>query len=458
MLIESSRWVCVLVIAAALPLTAVVPVARATDDRDKAILELPLDHGVLHVRDLLQRMCDEIGLSAPDSIKRMTWTIDVKSTLGRMQLNVLDRLADGAFTTSVRGDRVVIAVDKDLLRFRIREAGSAVSSWLAELMGGVQEHQPAVFGLTFVTDVNSRTPIAEVAELPSRVVVLVHGLDDPGFMWRDLIPALRGQGLTVARFEYPNDGPISDSADLLAAALRGLREREVEHVDIVAHSMGGLVTRDVLTRKAFYDGDGAGSEELPAVDRFIMLGTPNHGSNMARLRGLGELREHLYRAFNGDVPAFSFGDDGDGEAAIDLLPDSDFLRRLNARPLPTHTVISIVAAQWSPVDGSSVKSLVRKVQELAGSTSSPKWLRDLANSGDGDAVALLMTQAVYGLGDGCVTIDSTRIEGVEDFELVRGNHLSMIVNITSKDVVPPAVPIVVNRLAASLPSDSPTQP
>jgi hypothetical protein len=86
------------------------------------------------------------------------------------------------------------------------------------------------------------------------------------------------------------------------------------------------------------------------------------------------------------------------------------------------------------------------------------WLRDLANSGDGDAAALFMTQAFYGLGDGCVTIDSTRIEGVEDFELVRGNHLSMIVNITSKDVVPPAVPIVVNRLAAPLPSGSPTQP
>jgi pimeloyl-ACP methyl ester carboxylesterase len=300
--------------------------------------------------------------------------------------------------------------------------------------------------------------LAEVAEVPSRVVVLIHGLDDPGFMWRDLIPALRGRGLTVARFEYPNDGPISDSADLFAAALRELRNRDVETVDIVAHSMGGLVTRDVLTRKAYYDGDGAGTEDLPAVDRFIMLGTPNHGSNMARLRGLGELREHLYRAFNGDVPAFSFGEDGDGEAAIDLLPDSDFLRRLNARPLPTHTAFSIVAAQWSPLDGSDVKSLVRNVQEFAGSTNSSQWLRDLANSGDGESAAALMTEAVNGLGDGCVTIDSTRIQGVEDFEVVRGNHLSMIVNITSKDVVPPAVPIVVNRLTAPRSGDSPAQP
>jgi hypothetical protein len=34
----------------------------------------------------------------------------------------------------------------------------------------------------------------------------------------------------------------------------------------------------------------------------------------------------------------------------------------------------------------------------------------------------------------------------------------MIVNITSKDVVPPAVPIVVNRLTAPRSGDSPAQP
>lgn len=447
MVMRSWRWACAFAFACAVVVSAGAQSNDAAGNRDTVEMALPLDHGKLHVRDLLQQLCKEIGLTPPESVNQMTWTIDVQSTLGRVQLNVLDRLADGAFSTSVQGDRVIISVDKAALRQRLSDTGRTVTTWLADLTDGVQEHQPPVFGLTFVTDANPRTPLAEMTGIPNHVVVLVHGLDDPGFMWRNLIPPLRAADLTVARFEYPNDGPIGDSADLLASALMDLRARGVQNVDVVAHSMGGLVTRDVLTRKAYYDGNGAGSPRLPAVDRLIMLGTPNHGSHIARLRAFGELREHLYRAFNGDVPAFSFGDDGDGEAAVDLLPDSDFLRRLNARPLPAHTQFTIVAAQWSPVDGTNAKHLVQKLQSLAQSSSAPQWLRDLADSSDGDSAAALMAQAVNGLGDGCVTIDSTRLEGVDDFQTVRGNHLSMIVNITASHVVPPAVPIVLERLA-----------
>jgi pimeloyl-ACP methyl ester carboxylesterase len=411
--------------------------------------DLPLDNGRLQLRDVLLKICDELGIQPTQSIQKADWSIDVTTTVGKLQLNVLDKLADGAFTTSVNGDRVTVVIDKAVIKQKVASAGHTVAYWFGDLTGRVNRAEPTVFGLSVVTDANPRTPVANVAELPKHMIVLVHGLDDPGFMWRDLIPTLRTAGLTVARFEYRNDGAIGEAADSFAATLADLRTRGVESVDVVAHSMGGLVTRDVLTRPAFYNGDGTGGQQFPAIDRFIMLGTPNHGSQMVRLRGLAELREHVYRAFNGDVSSFTSDADGDGEAAIDLMPDSDFLRRLNSRALPTHTRMSIIAAKWSPLDGSSVKSLADRLRKLADSSSAPQWVRDMVSESSADSAASLLTQAVDGLGDGCVTIQSTRLEGVDDFTLVKGSHMSMIVNTMGADGVPPAIPIILERLTVS---------
>jgi pimeloyl-ACP methyl ester carboxylesterase len=421
----------------------------AAATHDDVQFELPLDHGRLHVRDVLLRVCDELGVEAAQSIHNIDWSIDVTSTLGRLQLNVLDRLADGAFTTSVDDQRVTVTVDRAVLQQRISEAGQSLASCMADLTGSVREHKPQTFGLTFATDANPRTPLADMIDPPPCVVILVHGLDDPGLIWRDLIPHVRAAGLTVAEFHYPNDGPISESADLLASVLAELRQRGVTHVDIVAHSMGGLVARDVLTRPAYYHGDASGGDRFPAVDRFIMSGTPNHGAVMARLRGIGEVADHLYRLFNNGRIALDGSFDGSGEAGADLLPDSDFLRRLNARPLPANTRITIIAAQWSAVDGESIRSFADHVRKLAESGNAPDWMRDLVSESNADAAATLMTEAVNGLGDGCVTVKSAKLEGVDDVQIVRGNHVSMILNIIPSDDVPPAISLILDRLRAS---------
>ena len=57
-----------------------------------------------------------------------------------------------------------------------------------------------------------------------------------------------------------------------------------------------------------------------------------------------------------------------------------------------------------------------------------------------------MISMAHGLGDGLVTVESTRLEGVPHRTVV-GNHLSMIRNVTKNSRrIPPAVPIVVDRL------------
>ena len=87
------------------------------------------------------------------------------------------------------------------------------------------------------------------AELPAdnRLVVLIHGLDSNCDYWEDLTPLLVNEGYAVAPLAYPNDQPLADSAELLGREIAQLRQRQPAiKLDIVAHSMGGIIARSYL--------------------------------------------------------------------------------------------------------------------------------------------------------------------------------------------------------------------
>ncbi len=188
------------------------------------------------------------------------------------------------------------------------------------------------------------TPIVDAPRPGSeRLVLLVHGLDEPGDIWDDLSVALHDAGHTVARFNYPNDQDPALSADTMASCMRALREDlGAERVDLVCHSMGGLIARDLLTRAELYGGDASAHDGLPAVPRVVTIGTPNKGSAFAPLRALGEVREHFARWIESDArdlnAVLAFIPDGDGAAADPLTPASDYPYSLNARQIPVLTV------------------------------------------------------------------------------------------------------------------------
>ncbi|MHC4416386.1 MAG: esterase/lipase family protein [Planctomycetota bacterium] len=408
-------------------------------NEEVVVIEVPLDHGRFQARDLLEALCREAGIEPGERLSGLERTIDVDSALGRLQLRVFERLVPNAVSTKTTPDRLIVQIDRRPLEAQGERLTAMIEGWALDALGWGSSRQR--FGVTVVTSDDPRAPLEALPPPARRAVVLVHGLDDPGWMWRDLIPPLLESGHVVLRFEYPNDQPISDSADFLAIHLERLRAIGIEQVDIVAHSMGGLVSRDVLTRKAYYHGDGAGGERYPAIDRLIMLGTPNHGSRMARLRDLAEVREQVSRWFSGDASWRDAVYDGAGEAARDLLPESDYLRRLNARPHPAHTVYTVVAGRLSPVSEDEIESQARRIQEMARS-------RD-GQPGRTGATSSLLKRMVRRIGDGVVSIDSARLQGVDDTVIVKGNHLSLIVNVFASDRTPPAIPIVLDRLAGS---------
>src|SRR5262245_7820690 len=101
-----------------------------------------------------------------------------------------------------------------------------------------------------------------------------------------------------------NLGDIRNSAGLIARKVESIvAQTGVPRVDIVGHSMGGLVGLDYLKR--------LGGRHR--VRRLVMLGTPTQGTWSALL---GLVTAPL------------------GLASLQLLPGSPFLRELAERPLP----------------------------------------------------------------------------------------------------------------------------
>ncbi len=439
------------------PVPVVADVAAAPPAGENTVrIEIPLAEGRLIFSDLLGRLCDAVSLPRPPGLKELDFSIDARSTLDRLKIEAIGKATAGAVQIDVREDRLVLLIARDDLESVRRMIEPKIKRWLEELLGHELAVEEPGTGLSFITDADVRAPLSAVSPIPRRVVVLIHGLDDPGWRWRDVIPALREAGYTVGRFEFPNDGPIADAADLLAIALKELYDAGVGHVDIVGHSLGGLAARDVLTRKAYYDGDGLGRGRYPAVDRLIMIGTPNAGTHMARFRGVTELSDHLYRAWHGHEGWIDAVADGRGEGGRDLLPKSVFLRRLNARPLPRHTRHTIIAGRISPISQQKLDRMARTARRLAQIDAGPKWLRELSESSDTDLGVSLLGAAVRGLGDGVVTLDSARLDGVDDFVVLEANHQSIIVNVLRSDRTPPAIPIILDRLSET--RDAPTIP
>ena len=118
-----------------------------------------------------------------------------------------------------------------------------------------------------------------LAPMSGHAVVLLHGIVRSSKAMSKIAGRLEADGYLVVPFDYPStrEGLVGCAAflDQVVASLDG-----VERVSFVGHSMGGLVVRKWM---ADYGDDRVG--------RFVMLGTPNHGSQLAdRLGGLAAYR------------------------------------------------------------------------------------------------------------------------------------------------------------------------
>ncbi|MGO2734903.1 alpha/beta fold hydrolase [Psychrobacter sp.] len=128
---------------------------------------------------------------------------------------------------------------------------------------------------------------ARCKELSGRVVILCHGLCMSYLSWQSqenngLGDAIKRSqpDITVLYLDYNTGRRISHSGRQFCQILQDLVDRNpnISQIDLVGHSMGGLVSRSAL----FY-GEQDHLDWVKRVGNLITLGSPHHGAVLERI-------------------------------------------------------------------------------------------------------------------------------------------------------------------------------
>ena len=268
-------------------------------------------------------------------------------------------------------------------------------------------------------------------------IILIHGLDEPGLIFDPLAVALHRKGYPVLFFFYPDDQNIDASSQLLFKNLSSLSFSGP--VVLVGHSMGGLVARHMLVDPGINYAGSRALERVPEINEFIMVGTPNHGAFLSRFRLFMEIREQCLLAADYRWHWLSGFIDGTGAAGIDLLPQSEFMRRLNSLPYPEGIHCHMIAGHIFPFSVNMPEQLqIIGNQTIAGLLPPEK-----------NYFLAMLDKAGLLIGDGLVTINSAVPFDVP-VTLVKGNHKSMLANwFPGSTHIPPAIPVILDILRSS---------
>jgi pimeloyl-ACP methyl ester carboxylesterase len=262
-------------------------------------------------------------------------------------------------------------------------------------------------------------------------IVLIHGWTGAGTSFNSMIPKLQAQGFTVLDMNSSTAGTqaltynpttgqhipalAKQVQDKIQAALAANGYPATQPVDIVAHSMGGLVARFLIEHPGAdvdsfdstgWHGDGVAdirTDWASRVDDLVMLGTPNHGT------------------WEGWVPGTIGGFGAWNASGGDMKPGSTFLTKMGyAEPAgETYTAIG----------------------------GDPTYGQFLKYDYTGDGVK-------HGF-DGVVPAESPFVTGA-NFDLVGSNHGELLTQPAPRPVVAPRTSPVRRPSASSTPASPAT--
>lgn len=414
---DSARWfvrlfVATVVVAGAgqtdpLAFTAEVMPSGIRLARDESAgtttIVIPAPDGRLDWNDVLRGLARVAGLDDSALDDEPAAPIDLNHISSRMTIVALGaavpdlsvRIIHDAVTS---GPALSIRLDRDNARARFRTVKGFIRTRFGE---------DANYGLEFDGGWDQRP-----ADRP--LVVLVHGYNAGPRSMNRLRLELVERGWPCATFRYANDGPIDESAALLARELAQFRQAHpARKVAIVGYSMGGLVARAAIEDPERDPGN---------VARLVMVCTPNQGSRWAELPCGLDCWEHSGSA--GESAAAGMFEvsvaDGLNESQEDLKPGSKFLRELNARERNRNVRYSQILGTAGPLTGEAVEAWRTRIDSSLSGSRAGKLLRPRVEAFfDG------LDEPVAGKGDGAVSVERGRLVGVEDTLLLPINHWTL---------------------------------
>ena len=204
----------------------------------------------------------------------------------------------------------------------------------------------------------------------NNLVILIHGLHHAPLIMRPLAKRLQAQGFDTHQYGYRSmrDG-IQTNSQRLNKWLEENHHQPDQPIDLVGHSLGGLIIRDFVTQYPKWQ-----------IGRCVTLGTPHMGSICA---------DYLWRL----APAVV------GRSYVDALDGT-------VTPLPEYITLGVIAGN-RPY-GMGQLFLHHHNRKLRKSDVPP-----------------LKQQLVH---DGTVYVEETRIEAAVDHIVMPVSHTGMLVN------------------------------
>ena len=381
------------------------PVDRVevVDDRANLLKQLNIDikDGEVAVADIFRGISRMNGYDDTELRELLpAGRISIDNEGARWAIGAINKVMRPCMRVDAGGETLQITVDREKAQQWINNCKADVR-WAWNKVDWRSETPN--YGIQIIGD----------ADRENDLVVIVHGMNSRPEDLVSFIPVIDAVGLVPAAIRYPNDQPISDSAELLSKELRHLKKKyPTKKIRLLTHSMGGLVSRAVVET----DLDPGN------VSQLVMISPPNQGSSLARVATFMDCYEFFTSAHHRRAGILvETVSDGLGEAAADLEPHSVFLDKLNARPRNPNVRYTILLGTQGPMSADEMQSLQDTVRDY---TDNNRFVR-FASSKLNSALKNL-DEVVEGKGDGAVSCERGKLQGVKDTVELPYSHANVL--------------------------------
>jgi pimeloyl-ACP methyl ester carboxylesterase len=248
---------------------------------------------------------------------------------------------------------------------------------------------------------------------PTRpTICLIHGLNSTSSVFKHMVEPLEEAGYGIVVYDFPYNRDLDETSAAFARDWADFRKKagETRAWSIVAHSMGSLLARSYVEDETHHARD---------VKSLILIAPPNHGSSLTKAQTFLQTLQSV-QAMNGSrrTDPLALLGDGLGLAADDMTPGSTYLNALNAHRPREGVRYHILAGDLGYL------SLDARRQFEARTTG--KGVLGGIGRMVASGVSSQLDELTDGLGDGCVSVASTKLEGVEAPRILHANHLELI--------------------------------
>lgn len=244
-----------------------------------------------------------------------------------------------------------------------------------------------------------------------RTIIFVHGIgSNCSATFDGFIKECEARDIQAITFDYPNQGPIAKAGERFAAELQKLeRDSPKLKYAIVAHSMGGLVTRAAI------EGAETG---FSGVTDVVTIATPHDGSQVATYAPYLRSVDALWAL----TPRKQILAEGQGEAGRDLQPDSEFMRSLRGKTRAAGVRYHVAAGKKGIVECDDVPKLAAEIGRLA----SARFGKNAEESKRIEQEIAAMDEIVNGSGDGAVALKRARLAGANSERIFDLDHIDIV--------------------------------